>query len=160
MGAIIVFLIFGGFGLGMLYVGVTQHLEQKRLLASARPVEAEITRSEVHASGGSDDASGKRGRGGSTITYRPEVEFRYQLAGSTYTSDRIYPTIIARTHATHDRAAEVVRPFVAGTTVKAFVDESQPEKAFLIAESGAGPMVFMILGVALVPLAWAVGRLV
>jgi hypothetical protein len=157
VGAIIVFVIFGGFGLVMLYVGVTQHLEQKRLLANARPVEVEITRSEVKAST-SKGTEGSPGRG--TTSYAPEVEFRYRVGGVEYTSDRIYPTIISRGYASHDGAAELIRPFRAGTRVKAFVDQTRPEKAFLIAEAGAGPMVFMIVGVLLPPVAWLAGRLI
>lgn len=155
--AILVFIVFGGFGLVMLYVGATQYVEQKRLLANARPVEAEITRSEVKSSK-SSDSDGDVGSSNSTISYTPEVEFRYRVGGVEYRSDRIYPTIIGRGYATHDGAAELIRPFAVGAKVKAFVDDTRPDRAFLIAEAAAGPMVFMIIGALLPPVAWAVGR--
>ena len=36
----ITFLIFGGFGVMFLYVGITQFIQQRRNLADARPIEA------------------------------------------------------------------------------------------------------------------------
>jgi hypothetical protein len=152
--AIIVMIVFGGFGAMMLYVGITQHFEQKRLLSSAQTVEAEITRSEVVAS--TTKRVGETGTG--TTTYGPEVAFAYEVGGVKYSSTRLYPTIIAVTHGSHDSAAEVLRPFPLGAKVKAFVDATMPDKAFLIAQAGAGPMVFIIVGLLVPPVAWAVAR--
>lgn len=157
VGAIIVFIIFGGFGLVMLGVGVTQHLQQKRLLANARTVEVEITKSEVFAST-SRDTDGDSSTSNSTTTYRPDVEFRYEVGGVKYTSDMLYPNIIVTTYPSHDAAAEVLRPYKVGAKVKAFVDDTRPEKAFLIARASAGPFVFVVIGLLLPPVAWAVGR--
>jgi hypothetical protein len=38
MTRIIIFIVFGGFGFVLLYVGVTQHLRQRRLLTNAERV--------------------------------------------------------------------------------------------------------------------------
>ena len=155
--AIIVFIIFGGFGLMMLGVGVKQHFEQKRLLANARSVEVEIIQSEVFVSTSRDTDRGSSSST-STTTYRPDLKFRYLVGGVKYESDRLYPTIIVRSFASRESAAEVLKPFPVGAKVKAFVDDTQPDKAFLIAQAGAGPIVFIIIGVLLPPVAWAVGR--
>jgi hypothetical protein len=45
-----------------------------------------------------------------------------------------------------------------GGGVSAFLDTQNPDKACLLQESSAGPMVFMILGVLLPPVAWFVGK--
>lgn len=155
MAAWIVFIVFGGFGLVMLGVGVRQHLEQARLLANARSVEAEITRSEVFES-----TSKGAGQSGSTRTYRPDVSFRYQVGGVGYESDRIHPTVIVRTFATRDGAVEVLRPFKVGTKVRAFVDDTAPDKGFLIAEKSSAPVVFIAMGLLLPVAAWFAGRLI
>ncbi|MGH7709933.1 MAG: hypothetical protein ACREOG_01540 [Gemmatimonadaceae bacterium] len=41
---------------------------------------------------------------------------------------------------------------------RAHVDPSLPDKAYLIASAGAGPVVFIIIGLLLPPLAWFVGK--
>jgi Protein of unknown function (DUF3592) len=80
MARIIVFIIFGGFGLVMLYVGVTQMVTQRRLLANAERVDAVIVHSDVFSSTSSDDDS-RPLRSTSTTTHRPDVKFRYRVKG-------------------------------------------------------------------------------
>lgn len=157
MAQIIVFLIFGGFGFVMLYVGVTQFLRQRRLLQRAQPVSVTIIKSEVFSSTSSDTDS-RLGRDNSTMTHRPDVRFRYEVAGQSYESDLLYPNIIAVTYASRESAAEALAPFLVNMKVSAFVDPSMPDKAFLIAQAGAGPAVFMVIGIILPPLAWFVGK--
>jgi hypothetical protein len=157
MARIIVFLIFGGFGFVMLYVGVTQYFRQRRLLRRAEPVEATILKSEVFSSKSADTDS-RLGRDNSTITHRPDVRFRYAVNGQTYESDLLYPNIIAVTYASRESAAEVLAPYPVDGKVRALVDPSLPDQACLIAEAGAGPIVFIIIGVLLPPLAWFVGQ--
>ena len=43
----ITFVIFGGGGLALLYVGVTQYFLQRRLMANAIAIEVEIIKSEI-----------------------------------------------------------------------------------------------------------------
>lgn len=157
IGRIIVLVIFGGFGVVLLYVGLTQFLQQRRLLANAERVDATITHAEVFSSTSSDTDS-RVGSSNSTTTHRPDVRFRYRLHGHEYESDLLYPNIIVTSFASRNEAADVLAPFPVGAKVRAFVDPTLPGKAFLVASSGNGPVVFMILGILLPPLAWFVGR--
>lgn len=157
MAQIIVFLIFGGFGLVMLYVGVTQYFRQRRLLHRAKPVNATILKSEVFSSKSADTDS-RLLRDNSTTTHRPEVRFRYEVNGQTHESELLYPNIIAVTYASRESAAEALAPYPVNAKVRAFVDLSLPDQAYLIAEAGAGPLVFIIIGMLLPPVAWFVGK--
>ena len=154
---IIVFLISGGFGFVMLYVGVTQFFRQRRLLSCAQPVNATIIKSEVFSSK-SADTDARLDRDTSTTTHRPEVRFRYLVNGMTYESDLLHPNIIVVGYASRESAAEALVPFPLDAKVRAFVDPTLPDQAYLIAQAGAGPIVFMIVGIILPPLAWFVGK--
>jgi Protein of unknown function (DUF3592) len=157
MAQIIIFLIFGGFGSVMLYVGVTQYFRQRRLLRRATPVNATIVRSEVFSSKSADTDS-RLQRDNSTTTHRPEVRFRYEVNGQTHESELLYPNIIVVTYASRESAAEALARYPVNANVRAFVDPSLPDQAYLIAEAGAGPVVFMIIGMLLPPVAWFVGK--
>jgi hypothetical protein len=156
MARIIVFVIFGGFGLVMLYVGLTQLVTQRRLLTNAERVDAVIVHSEVFSST-SSDTDPRPLRSTSTTTHRPDVRFRYRVGGEEYESDLMYPTIIMRTYASREAAAEALVPFPLEARIRAYVDPSLPEKAYLIASAGNGPVVFIVLGLLIPPLAWFVG---
>jgi hypothetical protein len=156
---VIILLIFGGFGVVMLWVGVTQYIQQRRLLTSSRDVEAEIIESRVEKCR-SSDTDNRPLRDNSTISYRPLVRFRYRVGDRPYVSDMLRPTIIIRSFASHESAAEEIAAYPEGAIVTARVCDAAPEKAFLVAEASVGPMVFMIVGLLLPPIAWFVGRLV
>lgn len=157
MARIIVTIIFGGFGLVMLYVGVTQFVQQRRLLEHAERVDAVITHSEVFVST-TRDTDSRIGSSNSTTSYRPDVKFRYRVGGEQYESDLLYPNIIVTAYASRESAAEELAPFPLEATVRAYVDPSLPDKAFLVASSGKGPVVFIVIGLLLPPVAWFVGR--
>ena len=159
MARIITFVIFGGFGLVMLYVGVTQFFQQRRSLTNAERVDAIITHSEVFTST-SADTDNRLGRSNSTTTHRPNVKFRYRVAGEQYESDLMYPTVIVTSYPSRSMAAEALAPFPVNAKVRAYVDPSHPEQAFLIASSRNGPVVFIIIGLLLPPIAWWVGKYV
>ena len=159
MARIITFIIFGGFGFVLLYVGVTQYFQQRRLLANAQRVDARIVHSEVFTSK-SANTDRRLLRDNSTTTHRPDVKFRYHVGGTEYESDLLHPNIIVTSYASHDAAAEALKPFPLNATVQAFVDPSLPGKAYLISSAGNGPLVFMILGLILPPLSWWVGKFV
>ena len=156
MAQIITFLIFGGFGLVMLYVGVTQWFQQRRNLANAVRVDAEIVHSQVFTSTSADTDS-RLGRSTSTTSHRPDVRFRYQVLGTQFESDLLYPTSIVQGYAGRESAAAELAPFPLGAMVRAYVDRDQPEKAFLVPTATKGPMVFIVIGLVLPPLAWFVG---
>lgn len=159
MARIIVFLIFGGFGLVMLYVGATQFFQQRKLLAESERVDAVVTYSQVFTSTTSDTDT-RLNRSNSTTTHRPDVNFKYVVAGQEYESDLLYPTIIVQTSASRESAAEELAEFPVGARVRAFVNREHPDKAFLVAQSSSAPLVFIVIGVLLPPLAWFAGKLV
>ena len=159
MARLIALVIFGGGGIAMFYVGITQYLAQRELMQNAEPVRAEIVLSRVVA-GTSADTDRRVGptRDTSTTSYTPEVRFRYEIDGGTYESDLLHPNIIVRGYVSADGAAGDLKPYPLGSVVTAWVDRRHPERGFLIPEEGAGPLVFMIVGLVLPPLAWFVGR--
>ena len=138
-------LMFGGLGVMLIYVGVTQYFLQKRIAANARPVEAEIIRSDVTKSV-TRDADRSASRNTSTTSYSPNVRFRYFVDGVPHESGMLRPNIVGTSFASHEEAANELAPFPVGAKVTAFVDDARPDKAFLILENGAGPLVFMLVG--------------
>ncbi len=145
----IAFLIFGGLGGMLLYVGATQWWLQRRLMRHAQPVTARIVRSEVHSSQARDDDD--------TVTHRAELRFRYQCQGRSYESELLHPTVIVQGHGSQAAVREQLRDYPLGATVVAYVDPAHPDKGFLKPQASAGPMVFTVLGLLLPPLAWLVG---
>lgn len=156
---VFVWVVFGGLSVMLLYMGVTQFFLQRQIISRATPIEATIVKSEVFASI-SHDTDRRLNRNTSTTTYRPDVLFTYKVNGIEYQSDMIYPTVIVTTSPSREAAAEEIAPFPVGKTVQAFVDLQHPDKAFLVAEKTSGPVVFMIVGVLLIPVIWAVTRYV
>ncbi|QJR37537.1 DUF3592 domain-containing protein [Gemmatimonas groenlandica] len=157
MARAITMLIFGGFGVMFLYVGLTQFLQQRRSLANAVEIVATIAYSAVHTST-SADTDGRLISSNSTTTHRPDLRFTYVVAGKAYESDLLYPTIIVRGYASREAVEEVLAPYPVNATVPAYVDPSHPGEAFLIAERSSAPIVFLVLAL-LVPLvAWFVSK--
>jgi hypothetical protein len=155
----IAFLVMAAFAIMMLYVGTTQFLLQRRLLAHARPVDATILRSEVTRSE-SADTDRRLLSSNSTISYSPEIRFRYLVNGAPFESEMLTPNAISVGHASEGSAAEVLTPFPVGATVTAYVDPSLPDQGFLIRSAGAGPIVFLLVGLIVLPIAWFGARLV
>ena len=153
----ITFVIFGGGGLALLYVGVTQYFLQRRLMANAIAIEVEIIKSEIFKSK-SADTDQRLNRNNSTTSFRPEIRFRYTFAEREYESDLLRPTIIVRGYASAENAAKELAPFHIGAKALAYVDPQHPDKAFLKKAAFAGPAVFIIIGNVLPPLAWMVGK--
>lgn len=137
-------LMFGGLGLMLLVVGAAQYFLQKRIAAHARPVQAEIIRSEIIRSE-SKDTDTSLTRSTSTITWSPEVAFRYEVNGIFYESEMLRPNIIGTSFASREEAAAEIAAFPVGARVSAYVDEAHPGKAFLLMEAGSGPIVFMLV---------------
>lgn len=148
----IVFLVFGVGGLVMFYVGARERELQRRLLVDAQPVAARIVESAVTSSEAKEKDE--------TSTHRPDVRFRYALGGVEYESDLLRPSAIARTYASRDSAAAELAPFPRDATVTAYVSPAMPAKAYLVRDWSAGPIVFLIVGALLGPIALLAGRLI
>jgi Protein of unknown function (DUF3592) len=159
MARLIAYAICGGFGIMFLYVGITQFVQQRRNLANAERVDAVITESSVSVSK-TADTDGRVGFSNSTTSYSPDVRFRYVVSGERYESTRLYPSIIGRGYASHADAAAELAPFPLEAKVRAWVNRSHPDQAFLIGEKTNGPLVFIVLGFAMIPIAWGVGKIV
>ena len=153
---IITFVLFGGLGLMLLVVGTTQLWQQRRNMKHARSVLATIEHSAV-VSHTSADTDGELLRSNSTTSHTPEVRFRYLVGGRTYRSERLYPSVIGRGYASVEAAQAELAPYPVDAQVQAWVNPAHPEQGFLRAEAGQGPLVFLVLGVVLPPLAWVVG---
>jgi hypothetical protein len=159
MGQIITFLICCAMAAMFLYVGTTQFWQQRRNMAHAEPVDAVIVHSGVKTST-TRDTDQRVGFSNNTTSHLPEVRFRYSVSGMEHESERLYPTIIERAYASESAAREVLAPFPLNAKVRAYVNESHPDQAFLILESSKGPVVFLVLGVILPPVGWFVGQYV
>ncbi len=158
MAAIIGYLICGGFSVMFLYVGITQLLQQRRNLENAERIDAIVIASSVSVSK-TADTDGRVGFSNSTTSHSPDVRFRYVVDGETYESTRLYPSVIERSYASASAAADVLASFPLNAKVRAWVDRAHPERAFLIAEKSSGPLVFVILGFVMIPVAWGVGKI-
>lgn len=138
-------LMFGGLGTMLLYVGTREFFIQRRVLATAVPVEAIILSADVRTSK-SNDTDTRLLRDNSTTTHLPEVRFAYTFRGVRYESDMLYPTVIVRSYASRESAAEDIREYVPGAIVKAYADSSLPQRGFLRLERSSNPTWFIIAG--------------
>jgi len=151
----IILAVFGGFSIMMLYVGITQYFVQRELTADPRRVTVKNVKSEVFRSESRDTNHGDL-RDTSTVSYRPDVRFAYDVDGKSYESDLIYPTIIVRTYASHESAEDELRPFPVGASVEAYYGVNRPAQAYLVRETSAGPVVFIIVGLIVPVVTWLV----
>jgi hypothetical protein len=156
---VLVLLIFGGGGLVMFYVGAREWIFQRTVLSDSITVPATIVHSEVKTTQSRNTKHGTP-RDDSTITHDPEVRFRYELDGKTYESDLLRPSAIVRTYASKRSAQDELAPFPLGAMVQAHVNRAMPGRAFLVKDASAGPIVFLILGFMLTPIALVATRLV
>ena len=139
-------LMFGGLGVMLIGVGVREWFIQRRVMATAVGVDAVILSAEVKSSR-SADTDQRLLRDNSTTSHTPEVRFGYVFNGVRYESDMLYPTVIVRGYASRESAAEEIRAYTPGATVKAFADASFPERGFLRLESSSNPKWFIAAGV-------------
>lgn len=150
-------LVGAGFGIMMLYVGITQYFLQRALVADPKRVTVTIIQSEV-SKHQSSNTRREPLRDDSTISYNAEVKFSYTIDGKMYESDMIKPTIIVQGYASRSSAEDVIKPYPLGAKVEAYYGVGHPDKAYLIRETSAGPVVFIIVGLVVPVAAWAVAR--
>ena len=138
-------LMFGGLGIMLIYVGGREFVVQRRIVATAEPVEATILSTRI-VSSKSSHTDNRTLRDNSTTTYTPEVRFSYTFRGVTYESDLLYPTVIHRGYASAEAAEAELAPYLAGAAVPGYADASIPERGFLRIEKSSAPVWFMIAG--------------
>lgn len=138
-------LMFGGLGLMLMYVGGREFFIQRRIFATAEPVEATILSTRV-VSSKSSDTDNRTLRDNSTTSHIPQVRFSYTFRGVKYESDLLYPTVIQRGYASAEVAEAEMAAFTPGATVQAFTDSSLPQRGFLRLEKSNNPVWFMVAG--------------
>ncbi len=100
---------------------------------SWRPVEAVILSKELQVN-----------RHGESDTYKPLIEYRYEVDGQTYTSKR-YDIIDAASSARAGKE-RILERYEVGETVTAYYDPDNPAEAVLTREVSLEFVVFIILG--------------
>lgn len=120
-------------GIGMAGFGTWSWFEEKRLLADAVEVAAEVLETRV-----------ERKRSRRSTSYRPVVRFRFTLDGKTHESDRVTPLDFSGTSSWAD---EMVARFPVGSTPKAWVNPSSPDKAYLVKETSSKNLAVLGIGV-------------
>jgi hypothetical protein len=126
---------------GVTGVGGWQIWDQHRQIATYQPVAATVlaSRVEVH-------------RGSKSTTYRPDVEYRYQVAGQMYSSRAVLP---ARASASSRWAHEVVRRYPPGAGTTAYHDPGNPAAAFLYRHYSFAPYLLVFMGMIFVTIVLA-----
>lgn len=138
-------LMLGGLGIMLIVVGGREFVAQRRIMATAVPVEATILSATVITSRSSDTDT-RPLRDNSTTSHTPEVRFSYTFGGVRYESDMLYPTIIQRGYASKASAAAEIAAYQSGATTRAYADASAPQRGFLRLEKSNGPVWFMVAG--------------
>ncbi len=111
-----------GAGILLLTIFIGDLVSTLRARADFVPVIAEVTGTDVHT-----DRSG--GRRGSSTSYKPVVNYRYERAGRWYSTDRVMPY---RLSFHEKRDAELfLTPYQTGVTTRAWVNPRDPNEAYL-----------------------------
>lgn len=130
--AALVGLFFAGSGLWMLSNGLKSYRASGRRDAF-EPVEARVLESELRVSSGEK------------TSYIPEIEYEYTVAGTTYTSDSVYPGPDFDIQ-NRNTAESLVDTYSESEIVEAYYDPENPTDAFLENESVAtGSLVIMLI---------------
>jgi len=123
-------LIFALFGSLFACIGIGLAWRQSAKISAARPAEAVVLSSHIETHH-SDDST----------TYKPIVEYRYEVDGRTYTCDNVMPLSIS---SGHSWARRIVQQFPDGKQTTAHYDPKNPQKAFLIKRPSFFPYIFIL----------------
>ena len=115
-------------------LGAWLFLTEGRRLSNARPVPATVLATDVRS-------VRSTGRGGTTVTLKPVVLFRYNINGREYTADRVTPLNESRSG---QWAYKLIARYPVGATVTAWFDPAHPEQAFLLHEWSLPPLFFVV----------------
>lgn len=113
-------------------LGAWQVWEQHRKIATYQPVPATVLACRVEVQ-----------RGSKSTTYRPDVEYRYQVGDRTYTSRAVAPV---RESAGSRWAHDIVRRYPPGAGTTAYHDPADPGAAFLYRHYSFSPYLFVFFG--------------
>ena len=140
--------VFAGFASLFLLIGTGMAGHQAYRLLTARETPAVIEFAQVESHRGS--------KGGTT--YKPVIGFSYVIGDRTLHSSDVYP--LTSSSSNRSDAEQTVSSYHPGQQVRAWVNPTRPESAFLIKSVSFFPCVFMLfpmihiaigLGLALLP---------
>lgn len=131
-------LLFGFLGVLFLVLGLVQR-SKGQAVAKWPKVPGEVLAAGLKDHVSTDEDSG------TTVSYEPVIQYRYQVAGQEFRSDR-YRLGSKHTVMDQKRAAAVAARYPAGTRVDVFYNPQNPADAVLEAGS-AGGTVLIVLGV-------------
>lgn len=129
-------LLFAVLGLAIVGYGAYDYTQQSAAVEEAVAVDAAVVETGVEpVSTGSTGAD-----------YRPTVTFEYSYQGSSYRSDRVYPSALDPNFDTRSAAADVLDGYAENESVTAYVDPDEPGEAFLLNERSNTPLVALAIG--------------
>ena len=124
-------------GLAAAGFGGYDYLQQSDAVDDAVAVDAEIVETGVKTVSG-----GRR----SGVEYRPTVRFTYTYDGTSYTSTNVFPSTTSPSYDTESAARDVLDGAGTGDAVTAYVDPADPDGAFLLNQTSAAPLLFVLVG--------------
>lgn len=127
---------------GLIGFGSYDYVQQSQAITNAVAVEATVTAASV------DRIDDRRG-----IDYAPDIEYRYQYQGETYTNAHVFPSTGTRTYSDRSKAQSIVDSYAPGSTVRAYITPSDPSDAFLIRERTPWPLRAVTIGSVLLVIA-------
>lgn len=142
--------VFGVISLLIFGMGAYEFYMQFRLLQGVKSVKATVTGSDVVMK--DDPTSDESVR---TYYFTPRVTFVYEFDGVRHESSMMRPVESPIRYLTKDQAAVELKAYPVGATVDAFVSGNYPEKAYLIKEYSSGPIWFMVIGVGIMVVIFA-----
>ncbi len=123
--------------LPLVFFGVGGYMvwNQHHKITTYRPVAAEVLSKdiEVHRSRNSD--------GRTSTSYKPIVEYRYQVDGTTHECDVVTPLDES---ATQGWARETINRYQVGQQTEAYYNPDDPDEAFLIKQYSFFPYIFLL----------------
>ena len=119
-------------------VGTYMAASQHQKITTWQPVQATVlsARVEQHTSRDSD--------GRSSTTYKPVIEYRYEVDGRSYTCDKVTPLSETRSGGW---ARRIANRYKAGRACEAYYDPQAPAEAFLVREYSFFPYLFILFPV-------------
>lgn len=138
------FLCVGGFVLIFVLIGLFLLLRSKRDKAKAAQslnwpsAVGKVIDSRMIESTSTDSD------GDSSTTYRPHVQYEYEVMGASYTNDKIKVGMVVSTSAVK-KVQETLARFPVGSTVKVYYDPNNPADSVL--EQKASSNLTLILGI-------------
>lgn len=124
-------LLFAGIGSWFGYNSIKSYRTSARREEFV-PVEARVLRSELSRKSGESAGTST----GGTPSYIPKIEYEFTVAGTTYTSDSVYPGTDWDIQ-NRNTAQSIVDRYVEGDVVEAYYDPDDPTETYLEDESVA-----------------------